>query len=497
MNKISKIEQYEKYLAYFFNHDDYKIVCFGVSKALKLTFNLLEKYDITVDFICDNDQMKHDTIIENHKVYNPDKLFKLNTKFVVVISSMYSPQIKEQLKKYNNIILAEYYLHMLSSDINISMLNDKINIRHSKSTYKVDRNISVISDKILTQQTFEVIKSYGITKILLSPHTNYNKNYLDYVSYCNSIIARDDPDDILILMNTKYNFNEIYYRRLLEYFLLSKCEKIQNKEIIIEPLDLLLHGTLLDTTEKVLESLSIEKLKLVESTQVQKRYNNNALIIHLYYMDMFDELVSEIKDSAEIFDIYISVNLDATIEEINYIISVYPKIRIFIFENRGRDVLPFLKIFKNLSLLGYETICKVHSKKSKHNDNGIEWGRKLRRRLFDSYKEILENFVENPNIGGYVANGNLMHSSTGIGVNRDNIEEISSVLNIRFTDEFTFCAGTMFWCKTEAIRQLSSELLKSKYFSIEEGATDGNMEHAIERVIGLLVQENGYILEEV
>ena len=55
----------------------------------------------------------------------------------------------------------------------------------------------------------------------------------------------------------------------------------------------------------------------------------------------------------------------------------------------------------------------------------------------------------------------------------------------------------MFWCKVDAIKQLASGAIESKYFSIESGALDGNTEHAIERVIGLLFEHNGYRLSEV
>jgi len=55
----------------------------------------------------------------------------------------------------------------------------------------------------------------------------------------------------------------------------------------------------------------------------------------------------------------------------------------------------------------------------------------------------------------------------------------------------------MFWCKPKAIYQLASSKLNSKYFVIENCELDGTFAHAIERLIGLLIQHNGYKFLEI
>ena len=107
---------------------------------------------------------------------------------------------------------------------------------------------------------------------------------------------------------------------------------------------------------------------------------------------MFEEINAELDNCFELFDLYISINHECSIDDVKKILSVYPEANIFMFENRGRDVLPFLKIFREIKKLDYDSICKIHTKKSVHINSGLEWGKILRTRLFDGHDEILSSF---------------------------------------------------------------------------------------------------------
>ena len=454
MNTLENIQKKENDLKYLVEKGSKnKIVCFGASKALVNVLKILSEIHVVPHYVCDNDIKKQDSIVEGYRVYSPNELFIKKHKFIVIISSMFAPEIKKQLLAFKNIILAEYYLSIVSSEMQMS-------------------TVKCLKESVLGE----------------------NIKYLNYSSYCNHVIANIESETNIPLINCKYNFNKLYFRRVVEYFLLNK--KLDEKSISNLD-DTLVNTDLSSIISTVSKNLSMEKISLIQSTQNFVKKSDHALIIHLYYLDMFDEMCKEIECSSEIFDIYISINLNVTIEEINNIISVYPNVNIFLFENRGRDVLPFLKIFKYIYKLGYLSVCKVHSKKSLHNDSGKEWGIHLRKRLFDSADKIISTLNNSLEMGGYVAKNNLVHSSIGIGVNESNILKVVRLLNIDFSNDFYFPYGTMFWCKVESIRQLALNSLDSKYFPIEEGLTDGNIEHGIERVIGLLVQENGFRLEEI
>jgi len=55
-----------------------------------------------------------------------------------------------------------------------------------------------------------------------------------------------------------------------------------------------------------------------------------------------------------------------------------------------------------------------------------------------------------------------------------------------------FFAGTMFWCRPEAMTGLSALKLTERDFPLEMRQTDGTTAHAIERLIWALVQQAGF-----
>lgn len=470
---LESIIKKEYMLAYIENNKNEKVVCFGASIALNIVLNVLENMQITPDYVCDNDINKQGTYKNEYKIDNPMDVFNKDFDFLVIISSMYSLEIKEQLIKYKNITLCEDYRYVLPSLVNKTYILNRV----------YEENIN-LDEKIL------VINNHP------SNDRFKNCNYLNYLSYCNQIIAQDREDSTLYLCESKYNFNEVNFKKMLEYFIFCRYEKRSNDPIIIDSLCELNKGHLLETLYETMHNLSDEKFEFVKATQNFKKRKPHALVWHLYHIDMFEEINSEMQNCVELFDIYISINHECSLEDIKNILSVYPSTNIFMFENRGRDVLPFLKIFKEIEKLNYDSLCKIHTKKSMHRDNGSEWGGLLRQRLFDNKDEIIKNLTKDNSIGVYVAKDNLADSSF-IGLNKENMQVTCNLLNIRYTDDFSFPLGSMFWCRPESIYQLTSEKLESKYFVIENGEIDGTFAHAIERMVGLLIQKNGYLLLEI
>ena len=477
MNILENITRKERNLLCFDSNKRHKVVCFGASLGFNRILDVLNDMQITPDFLCDNDKNKHNTYINNFKTYAPEEVFTQPFSFIVIISSTYAFEIKEQLTKYKNIILCDDYRYLLPSKVyktNMSKNADEVKV---DKLFDFDINISIL-DKRDKNDKFRGLE------------------YLNYLSYCNQIIAEDGDENILYLCESKYNFNELNVKTMLEYFIFRWYEAQSDNPIIIDSLHELNMGNLLTVIQETISNLSKEKFEFVKSTQSLKKRKSHALIWHLYHVDMFEEINDEMQNSAELFDIYISVNHECSKDDIKKILSVYPFANIFMFENRGRDVLPFLKIFKEIENLEYNSLCKIHTKKSTHRKDGADWGKVLRQRLFDGKNEILKSFKHDSKIGAYVAKEHLADSSY-VGLNRDNVQMTCDMLNITYTDDFYFPFGTIFWCRPEAISQLSSNKLKSKYFVIENGELDGTFAHAIERLIGLLVKENGYFIAEI
>ncbi len=82
---------------------NHKLVFFGASSLLKKLLNDLSRCGIYPDYICDNDIKKHGEKFESHTIYNPSILFNKNHKFIVLITSSFINEIRNQLSIYPNI----------------------------------------------------------------------------------------------------------------------------------------------------------------------------------------------------------------------------------------------------------------------------------------------------------------------------------------------------------------------------------------------------------
>lgn len=474
MNNKNSILKKEKELSIFFSNKKFKIVCFGASHGLTNAIAFMKNIKLTPDYVCDNDIKKQNQVINNYKVYNPSKLFSKEEKFIVIISSMYTVEITKQLKSFKSVVLSKHYSEIVPRSLKITKL---------KSSYPQ-----------IEKESLEFFSKKGL--IILEKKAKYTHKYMDFLSYCNDTILKDSTIKSIDLHETLYNFNENHYKNFLEYCIMNNFEKRYKKKIKINFLENLLKANLVGKTKKVLKNLSLEKIERVKNTQKLQKNNPNALIIHLYYIDMLEEIFLESKNYINLFDVYISISPDISLNEIEKIINYFPKANIFLFENRGRDMLPFINILKYIQSLKYNTICKIHTKKSLHRKDGEKWGKELRESLFNSSSKIISMLKDNKT-AGFVAKENLLKNDLKGGINKKNTKELCKLLDIKFYDDFYFPAGAMFWIKASILTKLTNKKLQNKYFSLEDGSLDGKLEHAIERTIGILAKENNLIFKEV
>lgn len=460
MNTFLAIKWEEDQIKKLDEHKNYKVVFFGSSNGFISAERRLSKI-IKIDYLCDNDKFKKGSAVIGYKIFNPEEIFLKNKrdKFLVIVSSMYFEEILLQLSKYKNI--ENIISYRVLPNLTYSLVRDIVNQNNILQKNIIQNEISVFIDYI------EPIKS----------------EYLSFSSYCNEIISKNNHPDKLTVVDCKYNLNTELFTKLLEYYIFDRLE-YENKPIIIELPYNLNDKLFLDVISNVLEKFDQKKFKLVEKTQKFVKKREQALIIHLYYIEMLETIYDEVKEIKDIFDIYISTIIDIKIEEIQRIKILFPNANIFIFENRGRDVLPFLKILNKIYDLGYETLCKVHTKKSlDRNKNGIEWGQKLRIELFNN-SEMIINKLSNNEINFY-ADEKSCKSFKEPFFYFTKIKELAKYLNLEFHNDFIVPIGTMFWCKTNRLYPLIN-LKDYKYFSIEASYLDNQLEHAVEQIIGLL-----------
>jgi lipopolysaccharide biosynthesis protein len=221
-----------------------------------------------------------------------------------------------------------------------------------------------------------------------------------------------------------------------------------------------------------------------------------AIVAHIHYEDVWPELCAQIKAAFPLgCDLFISITSSKFAALIR---RDFPKAYLIHVENRGRDILPFLKILKNILSLKYLAVCKIHTKKSTYREDG----KKLRESLFQSnlgsasnISNIEQMFTKDETLGlACPENFLLPHTDQNMTFNNTKVSYIAGLLDVKF--KYTiFPAGSMFWFRPEALAKLIE--LEDSLFPMEEGLADGTTAHAVERLFASLAESAGYIIEKL
>jgi hypothetical protein len=228
-----------------------------------------------------------------------------------------------------------------------------------------------------------------------------------------------------------------------------------------------------------------------------------AVVVHIYYEDTWPDIAGALGGLTIPFDLIVTT-VAGRERLIQAIRQAYPRAEIEVVENRGRDVGPFVALLERGRLDRYKYICKIHGKKSVDGRRKIYMGAMWRRRLlFDLLgapgvaNAAIELFERDPSIGmigprvfrlpkeGY-------SQDLSWSANRSMTLKIAQRMGVP-SDKFQldFFGGTMFWVRPEALRPLANLGLAAD-MPYESGRIDGDLPHAIERVLATSVLVAGY-----
>jgi lipopolysaccharide biosynthesis protein len=225
-----------------------------------------------------------------------------------------------------------------------------------------------------------------------------------------------------------------------------------------------------------------------------------ALILHLFYPDLWDETRGYLQSIPEPFDLFISIPAESN--QIRQKMSNdYPDSYIYSCPNHGRDIAPFLEILNAIQGCNYEFICKIHTKKSLHLKDGDQWRNWLFAELLGDQKrvlEILHSFESDDSLGLITPEGYL-YSAIDINsfINQRWIQKLSEMLAVDLHDfRFDYPAGSMFWCRARTMQKLAAAGIRTENFEPERCQLNHTLAHGIERIFGVLVMEQGYRLAD-
>ena len=215
-----------------------------------------------------------------------------------------------------------------------------------------------------------------------------------------------------------------------------------------------------------------------------------AIIVHAYYPDALKEIIKNIP--VDYYrDTFITINDDVDKTVLTSIAECSCDINILFFPNRGRDVRPFLGALKVIRSRGYAYFLKIHTKKSIHRTDGVNWGAELTRPLLDALRlNAIERFLDRePGVGLIGPQGHVISALNYMGspANMRWIRMVCEHLGIQLERaDFPFVVGTMFAGRVEVLDRLVDDPWLPSMFEDELGRLDGTLAHAMERMFGLV-----------
>lgn len=240
----------------------------------------------------------------------------------------------------------------------------------------------------------------------------------------------------------------------------------------------------LDATREVLTDINRNTLETVQEINSKfKKKSDVFFVIHAFYTDLWEEFVTYYNLLNMDADIYISIpyHVDKNFLEIlkNF------NCKIYLVDNINRDIGPFIQILPELQ--SYHYGCKVSLKKSETEIVGDIWRETLFEELFDPK---IKNIFNDSKIGMAIPDSFALDFNINISSNFESISTVCKQLKIPYPAHNTlFSAGTMFWFRPVALKQLASYHLSNNYEPLPQ---DGTELHALERMFAYICQHNNF-----
>jgi len=269
----------------------------------------------------------------------------------------------------------------------------------------------------------------------------------------------------------------------------------------------------INTLSKAIYSLPLHNngpIKQKEIKKINKKLIKNGKIkicvqIHLFYIELIDEIIRNLNFLPFPFHCYIST---CNSENIAIIENEFKKCKnaekVYIekFENRGRDVAPFICQMSNI-INKYEYILHIHTKKSLTSDAyGDDWREYLFNNLLGSTENIyyiFRYFIYKKKIGiifpeTYSLVKPFMLWGTDIEQGKKNVQDFLKKIGSKMdlSDAPVFASGNMFWARTKAIKKAFCAGINQNDFPAENNQKDMTLAHAIERAWVYIAENKGY-----
>ena len=171
--------------------------------------------------------------------------------------------------------------------------------------------------------------------------------------------------------------------------------------------------------------------------------------------------------------------------------------RLFVLENRGLDIYPFLSQFKFLLDQGIRplTLTKLHTKKSEHHTSKFAdtWRTGLYQNLLANHSFIVDEFYDKT-LGMVCSQRWWVHETPGnpnYEIERRVIHETCKIFNVSPT--YRYVTGSMYIISFEYLKSLFSEIDLDEFLArFERGYKPSDtLAHGFERVVCFGLEKYG------
>lgn len=230
--------------------------------------------------------------------------------------------------------------------------------------------------------------------------------------------------------------------------------------------------------------------------QVREAPARPCVVVHAWDPGAFDEILAMLQASGIEPRLVVTVAPEREAAMRSRLAARGLTAEVEVHENRGRDILPFLRVADRLLDEGEDVVLKLHTKRSAHRIDGDRWRLELLSRLLspDRAGRIVEAFARDATLGMVAPEGHVQPLGYYWGANEDAVGHLARRMGIAApdVDKDSFVAGSMFWGRLEALRPLLDAHLDEWEFEAEAGQVDGTCAHAVERILSLAVEASGH-----
>lgn len=224
-----------------------------------------------------------------------------------------------------------------------------------------------------------------------------------------------------------------------------------------------------------------------------------AVVLHLYHVDLLEEICAYLKNILMPFDLFVSVK---SVEDYFAAFAGFRRLgvtaNIYLHENRGRDVGPFISLLNSGLLDRYTCVCKIHSKKSVYHQAGNRWRDDLFSGLLGSPYDVLRivrAFEQYLSCGVVGSDSAFVTDGRFWGGNEARMCQFANEIDMPADKvRLGFFAGTMFWFRPAAFDLLKRRAIALSEFEEEAGQRDATLAHVLERMFTLCAEEAGYYI---